>query len=146
MIHRAARLLLIRDQHVLAVQIQHAKLLRLAMRHRGVAVVQQGVPTRQNGAMHHACPRHAMCRRLDNLQLLHHRIAHPLHRRNPRRRGRNHPVEIAKRVQQAPRQGLYILPGDCAEQHQLQQLIIRHSLRSPFHKAGAQPFAMVFYI
>ena len=40
-VHRATRLLLIGDQDVLAVQVQHAELLDLAMRHRGVAIIQK---------------------------------------------------------------------------------------------------------
>ena len=44
MIHRAARLCFIRDQHILAVEKQDAKLFRLQMRHGGVAIIKQRIP------------------------------------------------------------------------------------------------------
>ena len=45
----AAGLFLIRDQHVLAVEIEDAELPDLAMGHGGVAIIQQRVPTGQDG-------------------------------------------------------------------------------------------------
>ena len=44
MIDRAFRLFLIRDEDVLAVEVENAKLLHLQMGHGGVAIVQQSVP------------------------------------------------------------------------------------------------------
>ena len=44
MVDRALGLLFIRDQHVFSVKEQHAKLFGFAVRHGGMAIVQQRVP------------------------------------------------------------------------------------------------------
>jgi hypothetical protein len=44
MIDRALGLLLIRDQHVLAIKVEDAELLGFPMRHGGVAIIEQRIP------------------------------------------------------------------------------------------------------
>ena len=44
MIHGATRLLFVSDQIVLTIKVEYAKLLRFAVRHRRMAIVQQRVP------------------------------------------------------------------------------------------------------
>ena len=142
-VNRAACLGLIRDQHVLAVQKQHAELLDFAMRHGGVAIVEQRVPRGQNRLSDHPRPHHPLRRSLDQLEFQDHGRACPLYQCQSRHRGGDHPVEIPERVQQKPRQGFHILTRDGAEQHQLQKFVVGHRRSATLHEPVAQALAMV---
>ena len=109
MVDGAAGLFLIRDQHVLAVEIEDAELLDLAMGHGGVAIIQKRAPTGQDGTVHDARPRQPLGRGLDDLEFLHHGGAGARDLGQPRRRRRQHAVEVAEMVQQAPGEGLHVL-------------------------------------
>jgi len=143
MVDGAAGLRLIRDQHVLAVQKQHAKLLDLAMRHGGVAIVQKRVPGSQNRLSDHPRPHHSLCRSLDQLEFKDHGRTCPPYQRQTRHRGGYHPIEIPERVQQKPRQRFDILTWDRAKQHQFQKFIVRHRRSAALHEAVAQPLPVV---
>ena len=60
MIDGAFGLLFICDKHIFAVEIQHAKTLRLPMCHGGVAIVHQRVPAGDDVLLHHAGAGHAL--------------------------------------------------------------------------------------
>ena len=81
--------------------------------------------------------------RLAQLQLLHHGLAHACDRRQAGRGGGDDAVQVAERVEQQPREGLHVLPGDGAEQEQLQQFIVWHRGCTAVHEAAAQTFAVV---
>ena len=69
MVDGALGLFLIGDQHVLAVKKQDAELFGFAVGHGGVAIVQQRIPGRQDGRLHHPGAHHALGGSLDHLQL-----------------------------------------------------------------------------
>jgi hypothetical protein len=58
-VHRAARLRLVGDQAVLAVEVEDAEHLRLLPRHGGGEVFDQPVPGVEDGALHHLRAGHA---------------------------------------------------------------------------------------
>ena len=143
MVDRALGLFLVRDQHVLAIEEQDAELFGFAVAHRGMAIVQQRIPGRQNGLVHHPCPHQPLGRGFDNLQLLHNRFAHALDHQKPSGSGRDDAVEIAKCVKKLSCQGFHVLAGNGAEQEKLQQFVIGHRPRPTLHEAGTQALAMI---
>ena len=139
MVDRPLRLRLVRDQDVLAVEEENPELLRLAMCHRGVAVVQNRVPARDHVRLQDARPRHPVGGRLNHLQVGDHRVAHALHAPQPMCIGGQNPVEIAEGVQKPPRQRFHVLPGDRAKQKQLQKFVIRQRLGTALQEPLPQP-------
>jgi len=143
MVDGTACLFLIRDQDVLAVQIQDAKLFGFPVGHGGVAIVQQRRPTRQDGTVDDPRARHPLCRGFDHLQFDYDGLTHPRHRAQPRDGRGDDAVEIAECIQKRAGKRFYVLPGDGTKQHQLQQLVIWHGLGAALHEPRAQPGAMV---
>ncbi len=143
MVDRAARLLFIGDQRIAPVKKQHPKMLGIAVRHRGVAIIEQSVPGRDHIAADHPGAGKALGGGLDDLELLHHRFADARNLAQPLGRCRHHAVEIAEPVEQRVRQRLHVLPRDRPEQHQLKQFVIRHRAGTAGHEPGAQSLAMI---
>ena len=116
MIDRAARLFLVGNQDVPAVQIEDSKLLGRTMGHCGVAIIQQRVPARQDRPVHDPGTGHALRRRLDDLQFGDHGRSDTLDLVQTRRFGGQYPIEILENLDQSTSKRFHILPRDRAKQ------------------------------
>ena len=111
-----------------------------------MAIVQQRLPARQNRMVHDPRAGKAVGSSLDDLQLFDHGGADAFELREPGRRGGEDAVEIAKMLHQPQGEGFDILPGNGAEQNQLQKFVIRHGGGSAFHEPRPKPLAMIAHI
>ena len=134
MIDRAVGLRLIRDQRVLAIQKQHPKLLRLAVRHDRFAIGHQIIPRRHNIALEHLRPPHPRRKGLCHAQVEIDLLVGPLHLQKPLPRRRNHAVQIAELFQKTLGQGLHINPRNRVEQQQFQHFIFGHRIMPALQK------------
>ena len=139
----ALGLFLIRDQDVLAVEKQDAELFGFAVGHRGVAVVQQRIPGRQDRAVQNLGPHQALGRGFDDFQVLDHRFPDAFDQSETGGGGGDHAAEVAERVQQQPGEGFDVLPWDRPEQQEFEQFVVGHGGGPAVHEPGAQAFAVV---
>jgi len=99
------------------------------MRHGSVAIVQQRLPIRQHTAMHDAGAGEAVSCGFDHFELADDRA-----------------IKISKYFKEFVGKRFHILARYGAEEQELQQLIIRQSLRAARQETRAEAFAMVSHI
>ena len=83
---------------------------------------------------------------LHNFELTDHRFPHSLHFCKTCRVCREHRVEIAKGLEQAPGERLHILTGNGPKKHEFQQFIVRHGGSTTLHEAIPQAFSVILNI
>ena len=131
----------VRDQHVLAVEEQHAELLGLAARHLHRAIVEQRLPGRERRLSHHFGFGEPERGRLDDLQRGDRVLAQLFFPQPLDGRG----DDIAERpeaVDEALGQRLGVHARDRHEQEKLEQLVIGERVAPAVHEALAQSLAM----
>ncbi len=139
----AAALFLVRDEGVLAVEVEDAKLLHIAVGHGRVAIVDQRVPGADDRPLQNPGAGQTLGGGLDQLELADHRVAHALDLAQPIWRGRDDAVEIAEGFQKAPAQWLHVGPRIGTEKHHFKQLVIRHRRGAALHEPLAQALAVI---
>jgi hypothetical protein len=143
MIDRTARLFLICDEDILAVQIKDAELFDLSMGHGGVAIVNQSVPRGNHLTAEHTGTGQTVRCSLDDLEFGRHRLAHPRQSDEPLQRSRDNPVEIPELGHECMCQRFHIAPGNGTKEHEFQKLVIRHRRSTPIKEAGPQPGSVI---
>ena len=143
MVDRAFGLFLIRHQHILAVKEKDAELFGFAMRHGGVAVIDQRIPAAEQGLVDHPGAHEALGGGLDDLEFLDDGIPDAFDHAEARGGGRNDAVEITEGVQEEPCERFHILSGDGAKENQFEELVIRHGCGAALNEAGAEAFAVI---
>ena len=67
MIDGAARLLFIGDERILPIEVENPEMFNVAMRHNGLAIVDQRAPARNDVPFHHPRAGEALGRGFDDL-------------------------------------------------------------------------------
>jgi len=139
----AARLLLVGDERVLAVEEQHAERFVRRPRHGRGAVIDERGPGAQGGPVQQLRAGEPERRRLDDLELRDHALARALDLQDALARGRKHLREGAETADQRLGERLEVAPRDGGEQDQLQKLVIGQRVGAAFQEAAAQALAML---
>ena len=101
-----------------------------------------GAPGRQHRPLRHGALGEAAGRGLDDLEVGDDALADAVDLHQPRRRGGEHLGEGAEAPDQLLGDRLHVAARDRAEQHELQQLVIRQGVAAHLREARPQPVAV----
>ena len=135
-------LALVGDQLVALVEIEHAQLFPLGVRHGGAAIIEHGRPRREHRLFPQASAQQLVRRSLDDLEIRDRLLAETRDFRKPSRRRGNHFGERAEFLQQIFGDRLDVAAGQRAEQHQLQQFVLGEALCPRLAEPRPQALAM----